>query len=175
ANSGGMATPEHRGVGGFARAVRKDSPLLSYRTVEFTRANLSRASAARALLTELDLPAQDTEVPHEPTPRSVRSFQPAARTGPDASQGPLTQGGVYLVTGGLGGLAELVAGRLCRDFAAKVVLVGRSEADTQANARLGAWCANGAEVVYRTADVGDAGAVEELVEWTRACYGRVNG
>jgi len=175
ANSGGVATPEHRGVGGFARAVRMDSPLLSYRTVEFTRANLSRASVARALLTEFDLPDQDIEVRHDGTHRWVRSFQPVARTGPDASQGPLTQGGVYLVTGGLGGLAELVAGRLCRDFAAKVVLVGRSEADTQANARLGAWCANGAEVVYRTADVGDAGAVEELVEWTRACYGRVNG
>src|SRR5699024_11950942 len=76
---------------------------------------------------------------------------------------------------GVVGCTGSAAGCLCRDSAAKVCVVGRREADTQANGRLGAWCANGAEVVYRTADVGDAGAVEELVEWTRACYGRVNG
>ncbi|MFC0498024.1 SDR family NAD(P)-dependent oxidoreductase [Streptomyces mutabilis] len=175
ANQSGAAAPENRGVGGFVRAARMENPKLLYKTVEFTRSNLSRERMAQALMAEFARPDQEIEVRHDGRQRLVRTCRPVTADAIGSARPRFTTGGVYLVTGGLGGLAELVTRRLCGEHRAKVVLVGRGEADTEATRRLRSFGRHGAEAVYLRADVGDRDAVTALVTEVKSRHGRIDG
>ncbi|MDC8758422.1 SDR family NAD(P)-dependent oxidoreductase [Janthinobacterium fluminis] len=84
-------------------------------------------------------------------------------------------GGVYLITGGLGGLGMLLA-RACAGQAKDVTLVltgRRAVADD--DARLLALRQSGARVDYRAVDVSDAAAVQGLMRHLAAHHGVLTG
>ncbi|MFJ2554492.1 MULTISPECIES: beta-ketoacyl synthase N-terminal-like domain-containing protein [unclassified Streptomyces] len=64
------------------------------------------------------LPDYETLPDHTPQPGDAGAARPVP--------GPLREGGVYLVTGGLGGIGLAMAERLARDCRAKLVLFGRT-------------------------------------------------
>lgn len=80
------------------------------------------------LLRELQGPAASEIVAHRGTDRFVRRFEPQVLATPKEKPGiGLRQGGTYLLTGGLGGLALNLAARLAEDLRPRLILVGRSE------------------------------------------------
>ncbi|MFI1761427.1 SDR family NAD(P)-dependent oxidoreductase [Streptomyces sp. NPDC020800] len=84
--------------------------------------------------------------------------------------------GVYLITGGAGGLGVLFA----RDIAARVrgariVLTGRGALDESREAVVAELRASGAEATYEQVDVTDRAQVEALVRRVRDAYGRLDG
>ncbi|MFF8597100.1 SDR family NAD(P)-dependent oxidoreductase [Streptomyces sp. NPDC015220] len=83
---------------------------------------------------------------------------------------PWRDGGVYLVTGGRGGIGRLLAAEIVRQApGATVVLVGRSPAyDLPGEA-------GDPRVRYRQADVADSAAVRRLVADVLAEHGRLDG
>jgi amino acid adenylation domain-containing protein len=113
--------------------------------------------------------------------RWVRDFEAVAL----AEEAPrLRPRGVYLVTGGRGGLGLEIAGELARQARARLVLVGRSPVPPRAEwaaaedagiRRLAALEALGAEVLALAADVADAGAMRRVKEQAEARFGPVNG
>ncbi|HXO69238.1 MAG TPA: SDR family NAD(P)-dependent oxidoreductase, partial [Bradyrhizobium sp.] len=86
----------------------------------------------------------------------------------------LKQGGVYLITGGLGGLGLLLARHLASAWDARLVLTGRSTLDDprvrEKLASLGEQRA-----LYVPADVADAAAMIEVVRLCRERFGRLDG
>ncbi|MFJ7995814.1 SDR family NAD(P)-dependent oxidoreductase [Streptomyces sp. NPDC096310] len=64
------------------------------------------------------LPDYETLPDHTPQPADAEAGRPVPE--------PLREGGVYLVTGGLGGIGLAMAERLARDCQAKLVLFGRT-------------------------------------------------
>ncbi|MES2939421.1 MAG: SDR family NAD(P)-dependent oxidoreductase [Pseudomonadota bacterium] len=93
-----------------------------------------------------------------------------------ASAMPWKDGGVYLVTGGLGGLGLLFAREIATQARAPVlVLAGRSAPDAAGSARLDALRALGADVRHHALDVGDASAVRALVDGIVREHGRLDG
>jgi phthiocerol/phenolphthiocerol synthesis type-I polyketide synthase E len=108
--------------------------------------------------------------------RWVRDFHPL-RLPPEAS--PLREGGVYLITGGLGGLGLEVAARLARTHRAKLVLVGRSAVPERQTARvvrrLREMESAGAEVLTVAADVADEAQMRAVIERATARFGRIDG
>ncbi|MEU3963150.1 SDR family NAD(P)-dependent oxidoreductase [Streptomyces buecherae] len=175
ASRGGAAAPESQGIGGFARAARMESPLLVYKTVEFTRANLSRARMAAALMAEFGHDDADVELRHSGTRRWARCFHPVPAGEIEAAKPRFTAGGVYLITGGPGGLAGLFARYLSEEHRARVVLVGRRAADAEKLAELASWGRDGGEAVYLRADIGDRQAVADLVAEVRGRFGPITG
>ncbi|WP_345629196.1 SDR family NAD(P)-dependent oxidoreductase [Streptomyces thinghirensis] len=92
-----------------------------------------------------------------------------------AAASPWREGGVYLITGGTGGLGLHVAGELSRTLrGGTVVLVGRSAADV-ARPRLAALAPSGVTVEYRQADVTDRDAVDALVADVVSRHGALRG
>lgn len=84
--------------------------------------------------------------------------------------------GVYLVTGGLGGLGRLVAGDIAQHVAdARLVLTGRSALNASAQAWLQSLRRQGHRVDYRELDVCDAGQVGVLIDEIVAMHGRLDG
>ncbi|CAG7645166.1 SDR family NAD(P)-dependent oxidoreductase [Actinacidiphila bryophytorum] len=97
--------------------------------------------------------------------RAARWTEPAA---PEPAA-PWRTGGVYLITGGAGGLGRLLLADIARHAdGATVVLTGRSpHADLPA--------ADGVHVDYRQADVTDQAATRQLVADVVARHGRIDG
>lgn len=124
--------------------------------------------------------------------RFVRSYDRAhLEQRPAGSR--LKSGGVYLVTGGLGGLGMSLAGRLARSWNAKLVLVGRSgvperdqwddwstehgpgNATSKRIRKLLALEEAGVDFMTACADVADIAAMERVVADAIDRYGRIDG
>lgn len=87
--------------------------------------------------------------------------------------------GVYLVSGGLGGLGKIIAKVIVKNYpGAKVVLIGRSALDSEkrhALEHLNLAAADGASVSYIAADVSDNPAAMLLVNDIERDYGKLTG
>jgi acyl transferase domain-containing protein/acyl carrier protein len=158
------------------------------------------AAAVARVVAELEGPAECAVVALRGGRRWVQAFEPvpvpAAGAGSDAGvpRGPtLRAGGTYLVTGGLGGIGQVLAAHLARRHCARVALLGRSHvpprgdwpawiadhpADDATTARiraLQALDALGSEVVYVGADVADPDDVARALAEVRAQLGAIHG
>ncbi|MFC0039503.1 SDR family NAD(P)-dependent oxidoreductase [Actinomadura rayongensis] len=149
--------PERAALAGLARTVRAENPLLAVQVVGLAPG----VDAAAALRAELAGDGRDAEVEHTASGRRVPRFVPADHTEPVA----VRDGGVYLVTGGAGGLGRAVAGRLLERADATVVLVGRAATASGLDER----------VTYRSADVADPAALTALLADVRREFGPVTG
>ena len=141
-------------VAAWLRSVRAELPWLTTSMVVDRRA-LGRASdVVRDELRALGL---DEEVAYTEAGRCVPLLAPLA---PSAPTSRIERGGLYLVTGGLGGVGRLLAEHLLRRYDAKLLLVGRrplAEGDEgrEALRRLEAL----GSVVYHAADAADLPAL----------------
>ncbi|TXI33907.1 MAG: SDR family NAD(P)-dependent oxidoreductase, partial [Candidatus Moraniibacteriota bacterium] len=105
--------------------------------------------------------------------REVAGWREAPASGAAA---PLFKdGGVYLITGGLGGLGRIFAQAMCaRARGARVVLAGRGEWDGRVSSVLSGLSSEGG-VVYRQVDLADAASVSGLVDGIVSEFGRLDG
>ncbi|CAM2008614.1 SDR family NAD(P)-dependent oxidoreductase [Acanthopleuribacter pedis] len=95
-----------------------------------------------------------------------------------AEVAPFKPGGVYWITGGLGGLGLVIARRLARVPDVKVILSGRSALDPAKSEVLGglrADAAAGVEIQYLAADTGSRAAMGRLLDEIRARFGKLSG
>ncbi|WP_405362766.1 SDR family NAD(P)-dependent oxidoreductase [Kitasatospora sp. NBC_00085] len=116
----------------------------------------------------------DTAVRHHGGTREVLRWR-EEEDGP-AAEPAWKDGGVYLVTGGAGGLGAVFA----RDIAARVrepriVLAGRAPRDGQKDALLAELTRLGAHAAYERADVAVRDDAEALVRRLREAHGRIDG
>lgn len=118
-------------------------------------------------------------------PGTTSGDKPGAISGNDSDAGgsnsdaghPWKKDGVYLITGGMGGLGVIFAREILQQApGATLILTGRSALDDDRKARIGALLKTGGSVVeYRQVDVSDNKAVDELVGSIRRQFGRING
>ncbi len=112
---------------------------------------------------------------------------------PGNGTAPLKQGGVYLVTGGLGGMGLTLAQYLAKSVNARLILVGRSALPPREEwdrwledhdhddpvgrkiAKIREMERSGAEVMVAAADVADPGQMSAVVSQARERFGPVNG
>ncbi len=142
------------------------------------------------LLNERSAPAHEDVVAYRGTTRWVQSFTPSAIPPPAHAHASLKASGVYLITGGLGGLGMALAEHLASTVKAKLILVGRSalperkewsaclqSKHPQAHRirQIMALEALGAEVMAATADVSDFHAFKLVLKQARARFGAVSG
>ncbi|MEV8517151.1 SDR family NAD(P)-dependent oxidoreductase [Dactylosporangium sp. NPDC051484] len=163
------ALPAGHAVAGLARAVRLEQPLLRVRVVGLD----TTADAADALATELRGGAQ-TEIRYRDGVRQARGAQPVASLPPPVPLG--RDGGVYLITGGAGGLGLLTAEHLAAQSRCHLVLCGRAaEPSAPARERIARIVASGSDVSYQPVDVSAPDQVTRLIGDVRARHGRLDG
>lgn len=139
---------------------------------------------------EISGPARDPLVAYRRGRRWVRGHEPVRL--PDSVLGPptLRDRGVYLLTGGLGGVGQVLARHLARAARARLVLVGRTGLPDRA-----AWPRRledgdamadriravmdleelGADVLVLSADVSDPEAMRRVVETAERRFGGLHG
>ncbi|HEU5076494.1 MAG TPA: KR domain-containing protein, partial [Polyangiaceae bacterium] len=135
---------------------------------------------ARLLLRELGARELEPEVAYDlALVRRVLRFEPVVWDSEPARPSRLTAGGLYLVSGGLGGVGTELCSMLLSHFAARVLIVGRTPLDTRSGAdgehskssQLKKLEALG-NVYYQVADVSDENALELAVARIEAELGQ---
>jgi NAD(P)-dependent dehydrogenase (short-subunit alcohol dehydrogenase family)/acyl carrier protein len=125
--------------------------------------------------------------------RWVQTFEPVEAGPPDGLATRLREGGVYVITGGLSGVALVLAGVLAKAARARLVLTGRSglperegwdawlaahREDDEVSyriARVRELEAMGAEVLVLSADVSDEGQMRAALDHAERRFGAVHG
>ncbi|MGC4806662.1 SDR family NAD(P)-dependent oxidoreductase [Micromonospora sp. DT233] len=104
-----------------------------------------------------------------------RAFVRVRPAAPAADRDPFRERGVYLVTGGAGGLGAALSLLLARRRAARLLWTGRRGHDDTVEAALRAVREAGGEAEYVRADVTDPAAVRHALDVARRRYGRLDG
>ncbi|MFF3781142.1 SDR family NAD(P)-dependent oxidoreductase [Streptomyces sp. NPDC001933] len=165
-HTGAGPAPEYLAVAGLARCLRRESSRIRLRVMA-VEGGASEPSVWERIARELSADGTADIVRHRGADRQVRSF---VETGPASGEGPGIRPGVYLVTGGAGGLGRLVARHLLAKDGVRVALVGRSPQPGDLP-ELG----SPDRLAYFAADVTDLAATETVVRAVRDRFGPVNG
>ncbi|WPQ61780.1 SDR family NAD(P)-dependent oxidoreductase [Chitinophaga sancti] len=97
-------------------------------------------------------------------PSSLLSGEPVFKTG-----------GVYLITGGFGGLGHLLAGYLSEKYKARLILTGRSALDAGKQAVIKELESSGSRVIYIVGDVCDRASMQAGIKAACEVLGPLNG
>jgi phthiocerol/phenolphthiocerol synthesis type-I polyketide synthase E len=160
--------PERATVLGASAVMRAEYSALRCRTVDI--ALPEPGDSFDSILGELTSVSDDQLVVLRDVRRWVETFERLSAA--DESRDRLRKNGVYLITGGLGGVGLGLAERLVRDFDARVALVGRSAPNKR---NLDAIAALGKSALVLRADVGVAAEIETAVRRTIERFGALHG
>ncbi len=145
---------------------------------------------ADRLVAELESAAADLTVAWRGDDRWVHEYLSVPLQGAPERRPLLREGGVYLITGGLGGVGQILAEHLARRWRARLVLLGRSTVPPRERwaelaggdgpeaprlRRLLELEAAGAEVMVLSADVADETALRAALAQARERFGALHG
>ncbi|MBW4431899.1 MAG: SDR family NAD(P)-dependent oxidoreductase [Pelatocladus maniniholoensis HA4357-MV3] len=151
------------------------------------------AKLVEQLLAELKVSDSEKLVAYRGFNRWVQSFEPVRFEKPKIENPRLREKGVYLITGGLGGIGLVLAEYLAQSVQAKLVLVGRSvlpekdeweqwlttHDETDGTSRkirkIKELESNGAKVLIVTADVSNLEQMQNVIAQAQQQFGRLNG
>jgi acyl transferase domain-containing protein/acyl carrier protein len=166
---------------GFDIVISKSAPLLAPKLMD-------------ALLGEITAtPSSDTVVAYRGSHRWVQCLEPVRLDRPGGVKSRLREGGVYLMTGGLGGVGLTMAEELARTVRAKLILIGRSAFPKKD--QWGQWISThdaqdaisskictlqaledlGSEVLVFSADVASEEAMQKVIDQATAQFGQIHG
>jgi acyl transferase domain-containing protein len=187
--------PEKATVLGPCKVIGQEYPHINCRSIDISMPadKVEEEYLVDQLALELSVETTDNVVAYRAFDRWVQIYEAVPQTnGSDAGAG-LREGGVYLITGGLGGVGMVLAGHVAQRVKGKLVLTGRqafpprpewqhwleihderNEVSLKIN-RLLALEAQGAEVLILRADAGDVAEMREVVRQTLERFGVLNG
>ncbi|MDM9379453.1 SDR family NAD(P)-dependent oxidoreductase [Chlorogloeopsis sp. ULAP01] len=145
------------------------------------------------LVAELTLQQTNEIVAYRGSHRWIQTFDAVPLEDGIASKTKLKKGGVYLITGGLGGIGLVLAEHLAKTFQAKLILVGRKGLPKRSE--WGQWLGNhdsqnaishqiqkvrsllklGAEVEVISADVTNSEQMQAVITQALQKFGQING
>ncbi|WP_437308122.1 SDR family NAD(P)-dependent oxidoreductase [Sorangium sp. So ce388] len=185
--------PHDAAVLGPVRVINQEYPGILCRNIDVDPAG---GRGVAQLLAEIEDVPSDLLVAYRGEHRWVQAFEQVSLEPPAGEPPLLRRQGVYLITGGLGGIGLVLAGYLASAVAAKLVLVGRSDfppeerwddllassggsgAPERTRERiraLRALQASGAELLVLRADVADEASMREVRQHAQGRFGAIHG
>lgn len=171
--------PELAPIVGICRVIPQEYGNLTCRVIDLhasasSEEVLTRPVIAR-LLAEHSLQQEELVVAYRGAHRWVPTFQPVKLDYSDERPALLRTGGVYLITGGLGGVGLQLADYLVRTVKARLVLIGRSKPTEAHMRRLKTLEQAGGEVLTIQAHVADEQQMRFALAQALDRFGAVHG
>ena len=188
-----VITPEKATLLGGIKTIPLEYPNINCRSIDVLFPTVSEEKLVEQLLTELSTPSQEQVIAYRGKHRWVQTFEPVRLESKAKNLPQVPEGGVYLITGGLGGIGLIMAEYLAQTVGAKLVLCGRSEfpersqwlqwltSHEESNSisekilQVQALEALGAEVLVISADVSDRTVMKSVVDQAQNRFGEING
>jgi polyketide synthase PksN len=172
--------PQNDAIGGFIKALRLEHSKFVCKSLEIQQGTCINGDSLGAVLAELGCDIQgECSVRYHGNERFVRTLKAfefsSVETEAPAPAVTLRKNGVYLITGGAGGLGLIFAEFLAKEYQARLLLTGRSTLSPQLAAALAALGACGGEAIYCQADVSNIDDVRSLIERCKSHFGAING
>ncbi|WP_058188402.1 type I polyketide synthase [Terracidiphilus gabretensis] len=176
---------------GLARALRAELVGVECRSIDIELPEGNVEPLVQNVLDELSTSGPGLSIAYRRGQRWQKIWTQAALKA-DAKS-PFRSGGVYLITGGVGGIGYVAAKHLLQDHGARVVVVGRtilpdrSEWESWVSAhgedhatsrrirRMQELEGAGGEVLFMAADVADRDAMKAVIDQTQAKFGPIHG
>jgi acyl transferase domain-containing protein/acyl carrier protein len=191
-----LVQPEKATLLGPVRVIPLEYPNISCRSVDVTLPPDHSDSAqdlVESLLTEIAAGSPDQLVAYRGRHRWAQTFEPIRLEQPQPALLRVREAGVYLITGGVGGIGLAIAGHLTATARAKLILTGRTALPERATWE--SWLAThaeqdrtseriravqaleraGSEVVVVGADVADRERMRAVVVEAYARFGTIHG
>ncbi|SDD51918.1 polyketide synthase PksM/polyketide synthase PksN [Paenibacillus sp. CF095] len=157
--------PFYAGLGPMMQTISLEHPTLRFRTLAHNWLKMD----ARKVFEELFHDAYSNEIKYDHNVRMEKEIQEAKV----ASPSNIEFKGVYLITGGLGGIGHVVANHLSRYPLATIVLLGRSLHDSSTKRLLAS--IQGDRVIYKTCDLSVESDVKQVITDVTREFGPVKG
>jgi acyl transferase domain-containing protein len=174
---------------GACKVISQEYPNLRCRLIDIAK---PQSRLPELLVNEMSSEKFDAVVAYRNESRWVQSFEPIRLTKGNQKPALLRDGGVYLITGGLGNIGLLLAEAIAAHVKAKFVLTGRSlfpernlwnthvsshplDATSLRIKRLKAMEQSGAEIMVAQADATDPDQMKAVVDAAREKWGRICG
>jgi len=159
----------------LSRSLQMFFPGMLFKTVELKTSGESLEERLNKLVEEYNYGTslQEQEIRYESGIRYIPSIIPYKTEVQDSL--PIKEGGVYLITGGMGGLGRIFAEYLAKKYKARIVVTGRSELDDCKKKIMNDLQSFGAEVLYVKADVSRLTDMEECMSIVLNKFGFLNG
>jgi NAD(P)-dependent dehydrogenase (short-subunit alcohol dehydrogenase family)/acyl carrier protein len=187
--------PEKATLLGPCMVIRQEYPNLRVKSIDLDATEFSggHESAADLVIGEFLDPDSSLFVAYRNSRRWVQTYEPVVPGSSSHSRSSFREGGVYLITGGLGSIGIAISEYLATTYRARLVLVGRSrlptrecwndwmrshQADDPASVRITAIERIerlGGEVLFMNASVADAAAIRRVIEETYQHFGALHG
>lgn len=87
----------------------------------------------------------------------------------------IKEGGTYLITGGMGGIAKILASYLAQNYNVNLILLGRSPLEPNGEAYLQSLNSSAAGAVYLQVDICDLDSLEQVIAQAKKRYGTLDG
>jgi len=193
--SGDVARAEKATILGPCKVIPQEIPNISCRCIDIVvpgSRDVQGSMLIERLVDEITASSSDTVIAHRGNKRWVQSYEPARLERESKVVRPLRENGVYLITGGLGGVGLLLAEYLARALSARLVLVGRSALPDRGEWEN--WLAThgedvvslrirkvqeleelGTEIMLAGADVANEDQMRSVISQAEARFGQING
>ena len=189
-------SPEKATLLGPCKVIPQEYPNVTCRSIDLSLTEAGTDDEGRVieqLLAELTSGSTDLNVCYRAQKRYVESFEPARLEAVASDEERLREGGVYLITGGMGGVGFALADALARGVHARLILTGRSalpereewdgwlarhdvdERTSRKIRKVQALEELGAEVLVASADVADEGQMRDVLARATARFGKLDG
>jgi acyl transferase domain-containing protein/acyl carrier protein len=160
------------GLGGMLKAAQGEQPRLRTQLIE-----LEALESEAGLLSKLEHSRQTLAVQQRHQDGELWAMRwKELGTSAEPAAAPWKPQGVYLITGGAGGLGLVLANDIARRApGARLVLTGRTELSSRTQGQLDDIARLGAQVDYQRVDVSNREQVGELVRGIVQAHGRLDG
>jgi polyketide synthase PksN len=163
--------PPYVALSGFAKTIRLENPKLVYQTVSVP----ATKDLVDIVATEFQQTVDEVDIRYQNQQRWVKHLSELNEVFEQKNATLLKENGVYLITGGAGGLGLIFAKYFAKHFKAKLILTGRSELNAEQTAKIQLLNKIGAEVIYQKADVSKPDEVSALIAQTKSRFNQING
>ncbi|WP_193316976.1 SDR family NAD(P)-dependent oxidoreductase [Janthinobacterium sp. FT14W] len=160
------------GLSGLFKTAAQENPRFAGQLI-LVEGQTGTTALARLLAADATEP-QETLIRHRHGMRQAQRWQmlPPAEHAPSVA---FKDGGVYLITGGLGGLGMLFAAEILQQGAASVILTGRFVLPPEKQAMLQQMGGPAGRLVYRQVDLENLASLRQLVDAVLVEHGQLNG
>lgn len=162
----------YSGLAGILRTASLENPKLTVQLIE-TAPEMDEEDIIEKISENISCP-EDLHIRYRDGKRQVPVWSEVNDEGKTVI--PWKDGGVYLITGGAGGLGLIFAKEIAQDVKEPVIiLAGRSKSGCEKETELKELQLTGAEVRYEQADVTKTDDVHHLIDGILSRYGKLDG